>query len=76
MLGRSRTERKVAAALRAKRALKQNWERIDDQFDVIGPTLMDIRAIEKTSEIELSEADLISLLTTGTLPIEASTDAS
>lgn len=75
MIGRSRAERKVSAALRAKQSLEAAWARIDYVEDVIKPTLMDIRRLEATSEVELTEADLMSILTTGTLVLEAGDEA-
>lgn len=35
----SRAERKLKALLRAKFRLQQNWERIDYEEDVVGPTI-------------------------------------
>ena len=74
MLGSSKAERKVSAALRARLALQQAWERIDYAADVVRPTLLDVRKLEESNEIELTESDLVSLLTSGTLTIEAGAD--
>ena len=75
MIGRSKAERKVSAALRARLSLQQAWERIDYALDVVAPTVLDVRKLEESNEVELSEADLVSLLTTGTLSIEGGGDA-
>jgi len=77
MIGRSKAERKVAAALRAKQALTHAWDRIDYQEETIKPALLRIRELEVTNNVELDEGDLISILTTGQLPLEAgdATDA-
>jgi len=74
VLGSSKAERKVSAALRARLALQQAWERIDYAADVVRPTLLDVRKLEESNEIELTESDLVSLLTSGTLTIEAGAD--
>lgn len=74
MIGRSKAERKVSAALRARLSLQQAWERIDYAMDVVAPTVLDVRRLEETSEVELTESDLLSLLTTGTLTIEGGSD--
>jgi hypothetical protein len=71
MLGSSKAERKVSAALRAKKALEDAWSRIDYALDVVRPAVLEVRKLEETNEVELTESDLVSLLTTGTLPIEA-----
>ncbi len=71
VIGSSKAERKVSAALRAKLSLQQAWERIDFAFDVVKPTVLDVRKLEAENEIELTEQDLVSLLATGTLTIEA-----
>ena len=70
MIGRTKAERKVAAALRAKQSLEHAWERIDYAEDVIKPALSKIRALEVENNVELDEGDLVSILTTGQLPIE------
>ena len=70
MIGRSRAEKKVAAALRAKQALQAAWERIDYQEDVITPAVLQVRELEAVAEVEITESDLTALLTTGTMPIE------
>jgi hypothetical protein len=71
MLGSSKAERKVAAALRAKKALEDAWSRIDYALDVVKPGVLEVRELERTNTVELTESDLVSLLTTGRLPIEA-----
>jgi hypothetical protein len=40
----SRAERKLKALLRAKFRLKQNWERIDYEEDVVGPTIESMKS--------------------------------
>lgn len=75
MIGKTKAERKVSAALRARLSLQQAWERIDYALDVVAPTVLDVRKLEESNEIDLTEADLVSILTTGTLTIEGGSDA-
>ena len=70
MIGRTRAQKKVSAALRAKQSLEAAWARIDYAEDVIKPALAQVSAIEKTQEVEITEGDLLALLTTGRLAIE------
>lgn len=70
MIGSSRAEKKVSAALRARQSLEQAWARIDYVEDTIKPAVLQVRELEKVADVEISESDLISLLTTGTMPIE------
>jgi hypothetical protein len=71
VIGSSRAEKKVSAALRAKQMLEAAWARIDYAEDVIKPAVLQVRALEEKAEVEVTESDLISLLTTGTMPIES-----
>lgn len=70
MIGSSRAERKVSAALRAKQSLEAAWARIDYAEDVIKPAVLQVRALEEKADVVVTEGDLVALLTTGTLPIE------
>ena len=54
MTGRSRAERKAAAVLRAELAVKHAFERIDHDYDVIQPKLLEIRAREAGETIDVS----------------------
>jgi hypothetical protein len=58
MIGRSRAERKAAAAMRAELALRQSFERIDYDFDVIVPKLLEIRELEKGNTVEVEPGEL------------------
>jgi hypothetical protein len=58
MIGRSRAERKAAAAMRAELALRQSFERIDYDFDVIVPKLMEIRELENGNTVEVEPGEL------------------
>jgi hypothetical protein len=58
MIGRSRAERKAAAAMRAELALRQSFERIDYDFDVIVPKLMEIRELENGNIVEVEPGEL------------------
>ena len=53
MAARSRSERKAVAVLRAELSVKQAFERIDYDFDVVMPKLEEIRAAEKNNEIDV-----------------------
>jgi hypothetical protein len=66
----SKAEQKTSAALRAKQALEHAWERIDYRHEVIKPALEQVKDIEKTGHVELTEGDLLALLTTGQFAIE------
>jgi hypothetical protein len=65
VIGSSRDERKVAAYYRAQLAIKQAYERIDYDYDVIRPKLEEMRelakqnnlAIEGGEEVEPYESD-------------------
>lgn len=69
----SNAEKKVRAALRAKQSLKHAWDRIDYYDEVVAPAIAQVREIEKTSNVVLTEGDLNALLTTGDLAIEQGT---
>lgn len=60
MLGRTRSQKKASALLRAQLSLKHSLERIDFAEDVIKPKLAEIAALEKTQhvDLEIEEGDL------------------
>lgn len=71
MIGRTREERKAAAAMRARLALKQSFERIDFDFDVIHPEIERMRALAPANDIEVDEDKAVRRLNAGTdLPSE------
>jgi hypothetical protein len=53
VIGRSRSERKAAAVLRAQLSLKHALERIDYQEDVIKPKLLEIRELEQYNTVSI-----------------------
>ncbi len=71
MIGRTREERKAAAAMRARLALKQSFERIDFDFDVIHPEIERMRKLTSGNDIEVDEDKAVKRLNAGTdLPSE------
>jgi hypothetical protein len=58
VIGRSRAERKAAAALRAQLALQHSFERIDYDYDVIVPELQKIRELEKENVVDVEAPEL------------------
>ena len=60
MVGKTREERKAAAALRAQLSLTHAFERIDYAEDVIAPQLLKMRALAATQhvKIEIEAGDL------------------
>ena len=60
MVGKTREERKVAAALRAQLSLKHALERIDYAEDVIKPQLEEMRALGAANHVtvEIEAGDL------------------
>lgn len=70
MIGSTRAQRKVSAALRARQSLEAAWARIDYAEDVIKPAVLQLKALEEHADVEVTEGDLLAILTTGKLPIE------
>jgi hypothetical protein len=65
MIGRTREERKAAAAMRARLALKQSFERIDFDFDVVQPEIERMRKLAPGNDIEVDEDKSVKRLNAG-----------